>query len=166
MRLILALGAALALAACAGYSGHGLVPGQSNADEVEALMGPSAERRPGPGGETVRYYSRQPNGRQMYAARFGPDGKLVAIEQRLTEANVAWLMPGAWRAENVRDLFGPPYDVHIMPRLAREVWTYKMYGDGFMPKNLYVQMSNDGVVREVMVLDDPQFASKGDGFRH
>jgi hypothetical protein len=160
MRQILALGVALALAGCAGYSGHGLVPGQSTADEVEALMGPSAERRQGQGGETVRYYSRQPNGRQMYAARFGPDGKLRAIEQRLTEANVAWLMPGAWRAENVRDLFGPPYQVRTFPRLEREVWTYKMYGDGFMPKDLHVQMSGDGVVREVMMLDDPQYTSK------
>jgi hypothetical protein len=160
MRQVLVLGAVLALAGCAGYSGHGLVPGHSSAEEVEAVMGPSAAQRPGPGGETVRYYSRQPNGRQMYAVRFGPDGKLRAIEQRLTEANLARLAPGASRADDVRDLFGPPYEVDTFARQAREVWTYKMYGIGTQMMNLYVQFSSDGVVREVMMLDDPQYTSK------
>jgi SmpA / OmlA family len=159
MRHVIVLGVALALAGCAGYSGHGLVPGQSSAEEVEARMGPSAAQRPGAGGETVRYYSRQPYGRQMYAARIGPDGKLRAIEQRLTEANLARLTPGMSRADDVRDLFGPPYQVNTFARLAREVWTYNMYGKGDQPMNLFVQFSSDGVMREVMMLDDPQFAS-------
>ena len=159
MRTLLVLAVALMLAGCASYSGRGLVPGQSSADEVEALMGPAAELRPGAGGETVRYYSRQPNGRQMYAARIGPDGKLRAIEQRLTEANLARPTLGSSRTDDVRDLFGPPYRVDTFARLAREVWTYKMYGNGYLPMDLFVQLSSDGVVREVMVIDDPQFAS-------
>lgn len=159
MRTFLALTVAAMLAGCASYSGRGLVPGQSSAEEVEALMGPAAELRPGAGGETVRYYSRQPNGRQMYATRIGPDGKLRAIEQRLTEANIARLTPGTSRAADVRDLFGPPYRVDSFARLAREVWTYKIYGNGYLPMDLFVQLSSDGVVREVMVIDDPQFVS-------
>jgi hypothetical protein len=160
MRFSLVLGAAAALAGCAGYSGHGLVPGQATANEVEARMGPVADRRPGAAGETVFYFSRQPNGREMYAARIGPDGRLRAIEQRLTEANLARLAPGTSRAGDVRDLFGPPYQVNTFERLAREVWTYNMYGHGYQPMVLYVQMSGDGVVRETMLIDDPQFASK------
>jgi hypothetical protein len=159
MRTFLVLAVAAVLAGCASYSGRGLVPGQSSAEEVEALMGPAAELRPGAGGETVRYYSRQPNGRQMYAARVGPDGKLRAIEQRLTEANLARLTLGSSRTGDVRDLFGPPYRVDTFARLAREVWTYKIYGGGYPPKDLFVQFSVDGVVREVMVIDDPQFSS-------
>jgi len=160
MRHLIASAVAAALTGCASYSGHGLVPGQASVEEVDAVMGPAAERRAGADGETVRYYPRQPNGRQTFAARFGADGKLRAIEQRLTEANVASLQPGAWRAENVRDLFGPPYQVHTFARLEREVWTYKMYAEGYMLKDLYVQMSPDGILREVMVMDDPQYASK------
>jgi hypothetical protein len=160
MRTLLVL-AAVILAGCASYGGRGLVAGQSSADEVEALMGPAAERRAGADGETVRYYPRQPNGRETYAARFGPDGRLRAIEQRLTESNLAWLTLGSSRAENVRDLFGPPYQVNRFTRQEREVWTYKMYGGGNQPKDLYVQLTSDGVVREVMMVDDPQFASKG-----
>jgi outer membrane protein assembly factor BamE (lipoprotein component of BamABCDE complex) len=157
--LVVTLGLTASLAGCASYSGQGLVPGQSSADEVEALMGPSAAQRPGTGGETVRYYPRQPEGRQTYAARIGPDGKLRAIEQRLTEANVARLSPGLSRSDDVRDLFGPPYMVNNFSRMQREVWTYNIYGKISQPMNLFVQFSGDGVVREVMMLDDPRFAS-------
>ncbi len=159
MKTILALAAVAALAGCAGYAGSGLVPGRSTAEEVEALMGPAAEIRPGAGGETVRYYPRQPYGRETYAARIGPEGRLRAIEQRLTEANLARLTPGVSRAGDVRDLFGPPFETNSFARLARDVWTYKLYGDGSRLKDLYVQMSPDGVVREVMMIDDPRHQS-------
>ncbi len=122
-------------------------------------MGPAADRRSGTGGETLRYYPRQPYGREMYVARIGPDGRLRALEQRLTEANIARLTPGSSRVDEVRDLFGPPYQVTAFARLARDVWTYKMYGDGTQPKDFYVQFSRDGIVREVMMLDDPQYSS-------
>jgi hypothetical protein len=150
---VLAAALAAALAGCAGFSGRGLEPGKSTAAEVEALMGPAAEQRPGAGGETVRYYSRLPYGRQMYAARIGADGRLVAIEPRLTDENIAKLAHG-WSVAQVRDLLGPPWQVHDMRRLEREVWTYPM--EGIMwPRHLYVQFSRDGVVREVYAMDDP-----------
>jgi len=95
----------------------------------------------------------------MYAARIGSDGKLRAIEQRLTDENVAKLRLGVSRADDVRDLIGPPYRVDTFRRLEREVWTYKMYGGGTWPKDLYVQFSRDGIVREVMVMDDPQYSA-------
>jgi hypothetical protein len=154
MRFLASL-ALLLVAGCAGFSGRGLVPGQSTEQEVEALMGPATEVRKEPGGETLRYYSRQPYGREIYAARIGRDGKLAALEQRLTEDNLAKLRIGSTREENVRELLGPPYRIDEFPRLPRQVWTYKMYSGGF-PKDLYVQFSADGLVREVMMTDDPE----------
>ena len=111
---------------CAGYAGRGLVPGQSTAAEVEALMGPAAERRPGNNGETVLWFPRLPYGRESYAARIGPDGKLVSLEQRLTEENLAFLARGKTTDEMVHDLFGPPEKVNRFPRMQREIWTYQM----------------------------------------
>ena len=90
MRSLLVI-ALLMLAGCASYSGRGLVPGVSTAAEVDAVMGPAAERRAGPNGETVLWYPRLPYGRESYAARIGADGKLIAIEQRLTEDNLGYL---------------------------------------------------------------------------
>jgi hypothetical protein len=159
MKLMMTLCLAALAAGCAGYSGRGLVPGQASTEDVERLMGPAADQRAGPGGETVRYYSRLPYGREIYAARFGPDGKLKGIEQRLTEANYAKLVPGSTRAAEVRDLLGPPYRVDQFPRMEREIWTYPAKGLT-IEKLLFVQLSRDGIVREVYLADDPDAMSR------
>lgn len=146
----------LLAAGCAGYEGRGLVPGQSTAAEVDALMGPAAERRPGPNGETVLWFPRLPAGRVSYAARIGPDGKLIAIEQRLTEENLAFLERGKTTDEMVHDLFGPPNKVNQFPRMQREIWTYQMPAVMTEWKVLFVQFSPDHVLREWYYMDDPE----------
>src|SRR5882757_9956345 len=83
------------LSGCASFSGHGLIPGQSRPADVEALMGPPAERVLRDGGESFWYYPRQPTGLQTFVVRFSPEGVMQDIEQRLTEQNLAKLMPGA-----------------------------------------------------------------------
>jgi hypothetical protein len=143
------------LSGCAADTGRGLVPGQSTEAQVEALMGPSMDRRQ-KGGETVRFYRR--SGRDNLAARFGADGKLIALEQRLTEENVALLKPDRSRAEDVRDLLGPPYRISKYPLSQREVWTYPMppIAGIVYPRILNVEISADQVVRELKYFDDTQ----------
>jgi hypothetical protein len=60
-------------------------------------MGRAADKRPGAGGETVYYFPRLPWGYATYAARIAPDGKPIALEQRLTEENIARLTPSRRR---------------------------------------------------------------------
>jgi len=152
------LAALLVLAGCAGYDGRTLVPGQSSAAEVEKLMGPSADKRAGPNGETVLWFPRLPAGRVSYAARIGKDGTLVGIEQRLTKANLEMLKPGVSRESEVRDLLGPPQRVDPFPRQQREVWTYQ--AQGIEPQIIVVQFSSDGVLREAYMIDDPDYQSQ------
>jgi hypothetical protein len=116
-------------------------------------MGTPAEKRQ-IGAETWYFYSRQPYGRVTYVARVGPDGRLVGLEQRLTDANVAKIVPNTTRAQDVRDLLGPPWTAVQYAQLDRNVWTWWMrrYGDPGVPGELVVQMSPDGVVREVYFL--------------
>jgi hypothetical protein len=138
---------------CASYSGSGLVPGQSLARDVVALMGQPALERPAPGGGKVLWYPRLPFGRESYAARIGPDGKLVALEQRLAPQFIAKLQANQSTAEDVLDLLGPPYRVYSYPRMQREVWEYQLRTPPD-DKILYVQISPDRVVREVYRLHD------------
>ena len=162
-RLILALGTALLLAAgCASFDGRGLSAGQSTQADVERVMGAAAERRQ-VAGETWLYYPRQPFGRKTYVARLNADGRLIGIEQRLTDENVAKLIPNTTRAEQVRDLFGPPWASGQYQRLDRNIWTYHMrrFGDPGIPVQLNVQMSPDGVVREVVILDESDSTRDG-----
>jgi len=164
MNTIIAAVCVVLLAGCASYAGRGLEPGRSSAAEVEALMGPAAAKRPGPDGETVLWFPRMPYGDGTYAARVGADGRLVAIEQRLTGENIARIERGRTTADQVLDLVGPPYRVDQFARMEREIWTYKMQVFPF-PKALFVQLSPDRVVREVYYMDDPEIPRLGAGHR-
>src|SRR3989449_4662090 len=155
MKCLLAAIAIVVLAACASFDGRGLAPGTSAA-QVESVMGPGADKRVH-GSETWLYYPRQPYGMVNYVARFDPDGRLIAIEQRLTDENVAKIERGKWRADDLRDLLGPPYKVWPFPRMQRDIWDYRMMtaAAGSVPQALYVQLSPDGIVREVYIMNDP-----------
>jgi len=144
----------LALAGCASFDGRGLVPGQSRAQDVEARMGKPAQSVKLPDGGTVLYYPRQPTGREMYALRLSADGVLRSIEQLLTEQNIARLVRGSTTREQAREIVGPPWQVAQLERQQREVWEYYMYNVDLNDYFLYLQFSHDGVLREVILLQD------------
>lgn len=146
----------LLLAGCAGYSGHSLQPGVSTASEVESTMGRPALVRAAPDGAKVYWYPRFPYGRESFAARIAPDGRLVAIEQRLAPEYIGRIRPNESTAEDVLDVLGPPSDVYRYPRQQREAWEYPLRKPP-QSRSLYVQISPDKVVREVYELEDRAF---------
>ncbi len=162
MKYVLAL---LFLAGCASFDGRGLVPGQSTMAEVEAKMGPAADKRTTAAGETVYYYPRLPWGYATYAARISPEGKLIALEQRLTEENIGRLKPGATSAQEVLELLGPPYEPMKQALSGNEIWTYPMRLPGHpTPKWFLAHISPDGILRETYLIDDPNWTPR-DGAR-
>jgi len=144
--------AALA-AGCASYDGRSLEPGKSTVADVQATMGVPEEKQSYPG-ETLWWYPRGPAGWHSYAVWIGPDGVLRRIEQRLTVENVRKLAAGSTTRKEVRELFGPPFVVSVLPRQKREVWEYKLLEVEFK-WNLWVQFSEDGIVREVLQMRHP-----------
>ncbi|HZO03195.1 MAG TPA: hypothetical protein VFB93_18515 [Burkholderiales bacterium] len=151
------------LAACASFEGRPLVAGQSTAAEVEAVMGRAADKRPGAGGETVYYFPRLPWGYATYAARIASDGKLVALEQRLTRENIEKLKVGVTRGDEVLDLLGPPYEPMKQARTGSVIWTYPMrVHDAPTPKWFLATIGPDGVLREAYLMDDPNYV-RGSG---
>ena len=144
----------LLLAGCASYSGTGLAPGKASLADVKRVMGEPAAVRKAPEGGEVLWYPRQPYGRESYAARIGPDGTLAGIEQRLTSENIAKIRLNETSAEQVLDILGPPYKVYDFPRLERKAWEYYVQTFPTVPQLLYVQVSPDNVVREVIQVDE------------
>ena len=148
----------LIVAVVAGLAGCGSLrspePGMTTA-QLEASMGQAADKRVHSDGETWYYYPRQPHGLQMVVARVGKEGRVLAVEQRLTDENVARLEKGKTRADDVRDLLGPPWKVWPYPRMQREIWTYQMPAITEW-KVLFVQFSPDRVLREYYYIDDPE----------
>ena len=145
--------AGLVLGGCASYDGRGLQPGVSSVAQVEALMGPPSERRAAADGGSVAVFARGPVGRHTYLVTFGPDGVMRTIDQVLTYANAEKVIPGTSTRAEVRELLGPPGTVSRLPRQEREVWEYKW--EHYEEKRvLWVQFSDDGIVRESMNLHD------------
>jgi len=158
VKRILGFALALIAAGCASFAGRGLVPGQSSAAEVEALMGPAADKRVTAGGETAYYYPRLPWGYATYAARISLDGRLVSLEQRLTEQNTDKLKVGATRKEEILDLLGPPYEPMHQRLSGKDLWTYPMRQAGYVtPRWFLVQITPDGVLSEKYFIDDPNY---------
>jgi hypothetical protein len=151
------------LAGCASFDGRGLVPGQSTAKDVEALMGAPAERIKLADGDTNWYYPRQPTGRMMYAVRMSPGGVMRSREQLLTEQNIARLYRDTTTREQARVIVGPPWQVSRLERQGREVWEYTMFNAEQYDYFLYLQFSEDGILREAMMLKDYAKESGHDG---
>ena len=152
---------ALLASGCASFNGRNLIPGKSVAADVRAEMGEPAEQIKITDGEFLWFYLRQPYGRQTFAVRFGADGVVRGVEQRLTVENVNKISPGTSQAA-VRELLGPPWRVTNLARLQREVWEYAIYNKSASLEEyfLYVQFSG-GAVREVLMLRDVYFDPGG-----
>ena len=106
-----------------------------------------------------------PGGSSDFVARIGGDGKLVALEQRLTEDNVKRMQAGTSTREDMRELFGPPTTVSDYPRQERQVWGYRMFAfDTSRGTVLYAQFSPDGVLREMFrIYEEDENPNMGSG---
>ncbi len=156
-------GASLAVlvAACASIE-SAVVPGRSSAADVEAAMGKPTERVARPDGGADLYYSRLPYGRSVHVVTLGPDGIVKSVEQRLVRENIGKIVPGTWTTKEVRGLFGPPGATGRLARQQRTWWEYRFFHD-IERRVLWVQFSDDGVVREVLDMIDPEDEKYRDG---
>jgi hypothetical protein len=136
------------------FDGRGLVPGQSRAGDVEAQMGVPSDRIALANGGAAWYYTSGPMGHTTYAVRFSPDGAVQSAEQVLTVQNLTKLVAGTTKSSDVKELLGPPWRITRLDRQERNVWEYRMYSDSQDDYNLYVQLSDDNIVREVLFLKD------------
>jgi hypothetical protein len=146
---------ALLLQGCAAYDGRGLVPGSSTAADVERVMGAPADKRAASTGDTIWFYPRGPFGRHTFAVSVAPDGVMRGIEQTLTVRNLEKIVAGNSTTNDIRMIFGPPTRVTRNHQGDRNVWEYRMFNQIQIPYNLFVQFSDDGIVREVLFLRDP-----------
>ena len=162
MKTILALVVALLLAGCASFNGSKLVPGKSTAAEAEEVMGRASQRLQLANGDSALYFSRLPYGRTMYVVTAGADGVMKSIEQRMQYAYFARLVANSSTKTQVGELLGPPGKAGRFDRQKRDWWEYR-YRQDMDYRVVWVQFSDDGVVREVYDMLDPDEERKKDG---
>ena len=162
MKSTLVLAFAVLLAGCTTFNGKDLVPGRSTAAEAETMMGAADQRLALPNGDSVLYFSRLPYGRAMYVVTVGPDGVMKSIEQRMQQAIFAKVVANTWTKKEVRELLGPPGKQGHFDRQKRDWWEYRYF---LSPdyRVVWIQFSDDGVVREIMDMLDPDEERRKDG---
>lgn len=155
-----ALLAGLLLCACAS-DGRGLQPGVDTAGQVRAQMGEPFAVVPGPEGGAIWQYPRGPLGRETFMVRLDAGGRLLGVEQVLTESGFTRIAVGQ-SAEEVRRLLGPPCCVIPFPRRSETAWDYRFTDAWQRPAIFSVIFGDDGRVRSTQIVPElPLFEWQG-----
>ncbi len=153
---------ALLLAGCASFNGKDLVPGKSTAADAETMMGTPDQRLKLVNGDSALYFSRLPYGRAMYVVTVGPDGLMKSMEQRMEYATFKKVVANTSTKKDVSELLGPPGKQGRFDRQRRDWWEYR-YRLSPDYRVVWIQFSDDGVVREMYDMLDPDEERKKDG---
>ncbi|MGO4329199.1 MULTISPECIES: hypothetical protein [unclassified Cupriavidus] len=150
--------AAILLSACATLqpvqAGQKLV-GAPQAD-VRAMFGlPTDTYRLADG--TERWiYSRQPFGRQSYAADFDSNARLTSFRQMLQTSELYKAKVDVWTKLDVEQHFGKPREpTQYFPLMKREVWSYRFRHEDNWPSMFNFYFDDGGVLRQTQITPDP-----------
>jgi outer membrane protein assembly factor BamE (lipoprotein component of BamABCDE complex) len=148
--------AAVALAACASYSGYGLQPGSSTADQVQQAMGKPAMEFDNPGGGRDLIFPRGPLGTQTFIAHMDASGRLINIEPVLNEEHFYKIREGMTRDQVLR-MIGPPGDTtNFGPRTGNVAYTYRFQDTWGYLSDFSVTFGPDWIVRsKIAIRIDP-----------
>jgi outer membrane protein assembly factor BamE (lipoprotein component of BamABCDE complex) len=144
MRHSLCIALALVASACAAYSGYNLQPGTSEEQVRQTMGAPAAVYEQGDGSRVLAY-PKGPEGVETFMARVGADGRLVRIDQVLSDGRFEAIQPGLTEQQVLR-MLGPPRDHMAFARSATHAWDYKYQDTWGYPAIFSVIFDQHGVV--------------------
>src|SRR5512147_1627612 len=153
--------ATVVLAACT--TPQSLRPGTSEADVRAALGRPTASVALPSGGSRLQY-SGQPFYQSVWNADFDPNGKLVRVDQMMTDESFARIVSGKATRDDVLRDFGPPADTFHYKLKNESAWMYRYYTHGGFYAAMFVYFDPAGIVKRTETGLDP-WAIRGDGNR-
>lgn len=133
------------LTGCAGLLPTDIPPGTPR-DAVIARAGQPTRTVALPGGGQRLQYSLQPVGRQAWMVDLDPAGKVVRVEQALTEANFMRIQPG-WTREDVEREFGPPAWIDHVASWNGPIMNYRWRDRAYIDMWYWVYLDQAGIVR-------------------
>lgn len=138
--------------------GPPLLPGDS-IDTVKLKLGePTATYSAG--SEQLLEYATGPMGQSTWMAHIGADGRLVLLEQVLTDAKFATIQVGAATHEDVLRAIGRPAEKSYLPLRDYEVWSYRYKESGVWNSMMHVHFDRAGVVRMMQNGPDPMYEER------
>ena len=161
-RILMGLVIALALAACG-------MPGSVKPGQNEAAVRSTAGRPTGviklAGGGARWQYSGQPFNQWVWNVDYDAQGRVVSVEQMMTDEAFAKIRSGHdTRNEVLRD-FGPPAETFSFPLKNETAWMYRYFTFGGFYAAMFVYFDPAGVVKRTETGMDPWRIRDG-GDRH
>ncbi len=141
------LGAAL-LAGCAAVGLARLEPGRSTEADVRQVLGDPAATYANADGSRQLAFPRGPEGLQTYMAFVAADGRLIRVDQVLSEAQFGRISAGQTTAGEVERLVGPPWRKQDFPNKQATAWDYVIRDSWDYTVDFSVMVGRDGVVTE------------------
>lgn len=135
-----------------------LVVGQSTIEDVRARLGTPTDNRVDRNGDRLWDYATGPEGFETHRVRIGTDGKVKDVSRLLTEEQLAHVIPGKMKQNDVRELLGRPSEETSYP--AGLTWSWRFRQGGMQPGFLVVAFNPDGAVREKFVTVDAACAPR------
>jgi outer membrane protein assembly factor BamE (lipoprotein component of BamABCDE complex) len=89
-----------------------------------------------------------------------PDGSVIAVEQVLTQANLARVVAGKTTAKEVRELLGPPSITTRWWLRDVDEWDYLVLADNRF-HDFLIEFSAGGVVSKTTLLHDAVYDAGG-----
>jgi len=148
--------AAALLAGCGALSIARLEPGKSMEAEVRQALGEPTRTYTDPDGTRQLVYPRGPEGRQTYMAVLAPDGRLVRLDQVLTEEHFRRIAVASTNTDQLERLIGPPWRKIPFPNLRQVAWDYVYQDSWGYTVDFAAMIDEQGIVANlVSVRRDP-----------
>lgn len=144
------LAAAAVLAGCTVLAFARLEPGKSSEAEVRQALGEPVRVYTDPNGTRQLVYPRGPEGRQTYMAFLAPDGRLVRLDQVLTEDHFRRIAVGSTNGEQLESLIGPPWRKIPFPNLRQVAWDYVFQDSWGYTVDFSVMIDERGIVANMV----------------
>ena len=151
-----ALLAAFLLSGCAAVSLARLEPGRSTEADVRQALGEPARVYAAADGSRQLVFPSGPEGTQTHMAHLAADGRLVRLEQVLSEEHFGRISTGTTKAGEVERLVGPPWRMQDFPNLQATAWDYVFRDTWDYIVDFSVMVGRDGVVTDKVYARRPR----------
>ncbi|HQR69329.1 MAG TPA: hypothetical protein PLE54_01900 [Burkholderiaceae bacterium] len=151
-RTLIALLMASALSGC-GFPGS-VKPGQDEASARSTAGRPTAVLKL-PDGTTRWQYSGQPSNQNVWIIDFDAQGRVVRVEQVMTDEAFARIRSGRDTRADVQRDFGPPAETFSFPLKNETAWMYRYFTFGGFYAAMFVYFDPAGVVTRTETGMDP-----------
>jgi hypothetical protein len=132
--------------------------------EVESALGRPTASLPLPDGGSRLQYSGQPFVQSVWNADFDAGGKLVHVDQMMSDDSFSRIVSGKWKQADVLRDFGPPAETYTYKLQNETAWMYRYFTHGGFKAAMFVYFDPAGTVKRTETGMDP-WAIR-DGNRH